>query len=80
MGFGDFGNVSVRVRVVDFIQGDDCWEFGGYEGGHQGGDFCGGPCFERGFEGEGVEGTGDGGWGAAVAGELVLKGVDGVCF
>ena len=80
MGFGDFGDVGICIWVVDFVQSDDSGEFGSYEGGHQGGDFCRSPCLEGSFEGEGVQGAGDGGGGAAIAGELVLKGFDGVCF
>ena len=80
MGFGDFGDVGVRVRVVDLVEGDDGGEFGGHEGRDEGGEVGRGPCFQGGFEGESVESAGDDGGGRAVTRELGLEGVDWVRF
>lgn len=77
---GDFGDVGVRVRVVDFVEGEDGGEFFGDQGGNDGGDGEVAPGFEGLFKGESVEGTGDGLGGAAVAGELVLQRFDGGGF
>ena len=80
VGFGDFGNVFVGVWVVDFVQGDDGGEFYGDEGGYHGANCGAVPCFQGGFETEEVEGVGYGRRGGAVAGELVLEGVNGSSF
>ena len=72
VSFGDFGDVGVRVGMIDFVEGDYSREFDGYEGGHKGGEVREGPCLQGGFEGEGVEGAGDGGRGAAITGKLGL--------
>ncbi|KAI4144588.1 MAG: hypothetical protein LQ340_006593, partial [Diploschistes diacapsis] len=54
VGFGDFGHVGVRVRVVNLVEGEYGGEFGGYEGGDEGVHGFIGPGFEGRFEGEGV--------------------------
>ena len=46
MGLGDLGYVRVGVGVVDLIEGEDRWEFGGYEGRDQGSELRGVPRFQ----------------------------------
>lgn len=76
MGFCNFRDVLISVWVIDFVQGDDGWELDIYESRNDGGDGRRLPGFERSFQGQSVEGTGNCSSGGAVARELVLETVN----